>query len=182
MRNLHLSCLVPSFFRLAVAAVLLLLFYSCSRSCASKTGEKKSRSLPTPAFLDTGLFLSACHGMYSLIIFFLLFRLLSRLNCLFPGMHSQCHSDNAIGYEYTEILTDDRIAEQLLTSQRRYDKQCMEQDNTQQSLLIGSLLYRSASYQKSCNRKLSHLSMSAVGGQGSHILQEDQLSPARQYR
>ena len=57
----------------------------------------------------------------------------------------------------------------------------MEQYNSQKSLLVRSLLHRSAAYQKGRDRKLSHLGMGPISRDRSHILQKDQLPPACQY-
>ena len=97
-------------------------------------------------------------------------------------MHCKGHGNHAVGYEYTEIFTDDRIPEEFLACQGRYDEQGMEQDDSQDCLLIAGLLYRSAAYQKGCNRKLPNLGMCPIGGEGPHVLKEDQLSPAGQDR
>ena len=56
------------------------------------------------------------HRSRSLLIPFIL--LLGGRNRLFPGMHGQCHGDNAVGHKHPEILADHRISEELLARQR----------------------------------------------------------------
>ena len=57
----------------------------------------------------------------------------------------------------------------------------MEQDHADDRLLVVGLLHAGAAHQQGRDGKLAHLGMGAVGGEGTDVLQVDQLAPAGQH-
>jgi len=64
-----------------------------------------------------------------------------------PGMHCQRKSNNAVGNKNSEVLTNLSVVEQLFACFRGYNKQCMEENDTDDGLFVGGFLHRCASNQ-----------------------------------
>ena len=83
-------------------------------------------------------------------------------------MHCQGDSDNTVREEHTDVLGNCRVANQLSSCQRSNHKQGVEQDDTDDGLLIGSLLNVCTADQDGCNGIKTNVillldSMAAVG-------------------
>ena len=95
-------------------------------------------------------------------------------------MHHQSDSDYAVAEEYTEVFTDRRISEKILAGSRCKDEQKMEQYTSKQSLCIRRAYYGCTAYQNRSACIQADLSVRSVRLECSHVLYEDQLSPACQ--
>ena len=95
-------------------------------------------------------------------------------------MHCKGDSDDTVGEEHTDVLGDGGVADQLGSCQRSNHEQGVEQDDTDDSLLVGGLLNVGAADQDSCDGVQTNVILLLNGIEGTQVLQEDQLTPGCQ--
>ena len=95
-------------------------------------------------------------------------------------MHCQGDSDNTVGEEHTDVFGNSGVAHQLGSSQRSHNEQSVEQNDTDDGLLVGSLLDIGTTDQDGCNGIQTNVILLLDGIEGTQVLQEDQLTPGCQ--
>ena len=95
-------------------------------------------------------------------------------------MHCQGDSNHTVGEEHTDVLRDSGVTNQLSSCQRSHHKQSVEQDDTDDGLLVGSLLNVCTANQNSRNGVKTNVILLLDSVEGTQVLQEDQLTPGSQ--
>ena len=95
-------------------------------------------------------------------------------------MHCQRDRDNTVGEEHTDVFGNSGVAHQLGSGQRCHHEQGVEQQNTDDSLLVVCLLDVCAANQDGSNGVQADVILLLDGIEGAQILQEDQLAPCCQ--